>query len=73
MGPSRRHPAEQNKPAQQALWRAELEDRVVREGFLEELAGEGDRQAHHQGSTSCPDSVRPGAVTCSLWSLRPPL
>ena len=47
MGPSRRHPAEQNKPAQQALWRAELEDRVVREGFLEELAEEGDRHAAH--------------------------
>lgn len=61
-GPSRRHPAKQNKPAQQALWRAGLEDRVFREGSLEELAREGNRHAahvwkHHQGSSSCPDPL----------------
>lgn len=60
MGPSRRHPAEQ------ALWRAELEDRVVREGFLEELAREGDRHAAHIWKLII--RAQPAAPTpCATW------
>lgn len=48
-----------------------MEDRVVREGFLEkELAREGDRHAAHiwkliiRAQPAAP-AVRPGAVPCS--------